>query len=814
MKSHTPFKIGCGYVLLIVLLLCSVRYVYRQMSALTRMNDNETVLAERRKATHQLVCQLFEAENIGQTVRLGHWEAYRKYVQSLMEVQQSIASLDSLFTDSLQKARLDTLSSLLDTKRDNMRRMILALEDTPSSQVYHQQIKLFIQNQDTLIQQPHITRKVIQKDRSYTVEEPKRNFFQRLADAFHKPKADTTSVKNTVQILETDTLHQSFNARDTLAHILDSIESTVKLYSTQRRQRINAQAEKLWATSIDLNGKVAQLLESIEKEEQELQDAENRTAYLMRRQAAITTGSVAVAAIVLALAFFVIVWRDITRSNHYRRELEKAKQRAEDLLVSREKLMLTVTHDIKAPVGAVMGYAELLAPHVKEHRAQNYLRNIQSSSEHLLSLVNSLLDYHKLEANKMDIHPASFSPSGLLHTITQSFLPMAEKKGLELRCETAPETDRTYTGDASRIRQIVENLVSNALKFTRQGHVLLRAKMHGRTCCISVSDTGCGMSPEEQAVVFKEFTRLDSAQGEEGVGLGLSITLKLVRLLHGDIHVDSTPGEGSTFFVTLPLQPATATADKTPATPETTTATNRPLSILLVDDDRIQLQLTQAMLRQLQPAGTTWDIHVCHQPDEVFRLIRKQLFDLMLTDIQMPGINGFELLKRLRESIPATSVPPAVALTARSDMQEDFFRLHGFATCLYKPFNQEELARAIRKALAPTSAPGVTLDPLTAFAGDDEAAAREILRTFLQETLRHAESFQKACQKRDKAEVCRLAHKLLPTFTLIQASCTQALQVLEQRRDETEWTDKDNEPAEEILRSFPPVIRALQEKLQ
>ena len=814
MKSHTPFKIGCGYVLLIVLLLCSVRYVYRQMSALTRMNDNETVLAERRKATHQLVCQLFEAENIGQTVRLGHWEAYRKYVQSLMEVQQSIASLDSLFTDSLQKARLDTLSALLDTKRDNMRRMILALEDTPSSQVYHQQIKLFIQSQDTLIQQPHITRKVIQKDRSYTVEEPKRNFFQRLADAFHKPKADTTSVKNTVQILETDTLHQSFNARDTLAHILDSIESTVKLYSTQRRQRINAQAEKLWATSIDLNGKVTQLLESIEKEEQELQDAENRTAYLMRRQAAITTGSVAVAAIVLALAFFVIVWRDITRSNHYRRELEKAKQRAEDLLVSREKLMLTVTHDIKAPVGAVMGYAELLAPHVKEHRAQNYLRNIQSSSEHLLSLVNSLLDYHKLEANKMDIHPASFSPSGLLHTITQSFLPMAEKKGLELRCETTPETDRTYTGDASRIRQIVENLVSNALKFTRQGHVLLHAKMHGRTCCISVSDTGCGMSSEEQAVVFKEFTRLDSAQGEEGVGLGLSITLKLVRLLHGDIHVDSTPGEGSTFFVTLPLQPATATADKTPATPETTTATNRPLSILLVDDDRIQLQLTQSMLRQLQPAGTTWDIHVCHQPDEVFRLIREQHFDLMLTDIQMPGINGFELLKRLRESIPATSVPPAVALTARSDMQEDFFRLHGFATCLYKPFNQEELARAIRKALAPTSAPGVTLDPLTAFAGGDEAAAREILRTFLQETLRHAESFQKACRERDKAEVCRLAHKLLPTFTLIQVSCIQALQTLEQRRDETEWTDKDNEPAEEILRSFPPVIRALQEKLQ
>ena len=192
----------------------------------------------------------------------------------------------------------------------------------------------------------------------------------------------------------------------------------------------------------------------------------------------LTTGLIATAAILLAIVFFVIVWRDITKSNHYRRELEKAKKRAEDLLVSREKLMLTVTHDIKAPVGSIMGYTELLVPHVRENRPKNYLDNIRSSSEHLLSLVGSLLDYHKLEAHKMDLHPVSFNPDELLHTIAQSFLPMAEKKGLELQCETSPETRRTYTGDAFRIRQIVDNLLSNALKFTQQGHILLRAKMH------------------------------------------------------------------------------------------------------------------------------------------------------------------------------------------------------------------------------------------------------------------------------------------------------------------------------------------------
>lgn len=476
MKQNTSFKIACGYFLLICLLLGSIYYIYHQTTSLTRMSGNEQTLAERRKVTHQLVSRLFETENIGQAIHFGRWEAYRKYVQSMSDVQQTISALDTLFTDSLQKARLDTLSSLLADKQENMKRLVLALEHNSAPQIYQHQISLLVKSQDTVIQKPHITRQIIQKDKSYTVKEPKKNFFQRLASAFHKPEADTTSVKQTVQILETDTIHQEFNARDTLAHILDSIESSMKLYNSRRRQRINAQAERLWYTSLELNNRVTQLLESIEKEEQQRLEEESRKAYLVRKQAALTTGLIATAAILLAIVFFVIVWRDITKSNHYRRELEKAKKRAEDLLVSREKLMLTVTHDIKAPVGSIMGYTELLVPHVRENRPKNYLDNIRSSSEHLLSLVGSLLDYHKLEAHKMDLHPVSFNPDELLHTIAQSFLPMAEKKGLELQCETSPETRRTYTGDAFRIRQIVDNLLSNALKFTQQGHILLRAK--------------------------------------------------------------------------------------------------------------------------------------------------------------------------------------------------------------------------------------------------------------------------------------------------------------------------------------------------
>lgn len=281
------------------------------------MSGNEQTLAERRKVTHQLVSRLFETENIGQAIHFGRWEAYRKYVQSMSDVQQTISALDTLFTDSLQKARLDTLSSLLADKQENMKRLVLALEHNSAPQIYQHQISLLVKSQDTVIQKPHITRQIIQKDKSYTVKEPKKNFFQRLASAFHKPEADTTSVKQTVQILETDTIHQEFNARDTLAHILDSIESSMKLYNSRRQQRINAQAERLWYTSLELNNRVTQLLESIEKEEQQRLEEESRKAYLVRKQAALTTGLIATAAILLAIVFFVIVWRDITKSNHY-----------------------------------------------------------------------------------------------------------------------------------------------------------------------------------------------------------------------------------------------------------------------------------------------------------------------------------------------------------------------------------------------------------------------------------------------------------------------------------------------------------------
>ena len=208
------------------------------------------------------------------------------------------------------------------------------------------------------------------------------------------------------------------------------------------------------------------MLENIEHDEQEAARTKLMQEEEIRKEAAETMAKIAIAAFVLVLVFSIVIARDITRNNHYRRELEKAKSYAENLLIAREKLMLTITHDIKAPAGSIIGYIDLLIRLVNDRRQQFYLSNMKSSAQHLLALVTSLLDYHRLEAGKMDLHPVAFNPHELLTDIYNSFLPLAEKKQLQLDFkEKLPET-LTLEGDPFRIRQIVENLLSNALKFT------------------------------------------------------------------------------------------------------------------------------------------------------------------------------------------------------------------------------------------------------------------------------------------------------------------------------------------------------------
>lgn len=823
----TSSKIVFGYIVLIGLLLGAFTYTIQQMNLLTTPSNLNEQLDHRRHITHRIISQLYDAEIIGQTLRTGNLDEYYHYLKAMKEVNASIDTLEIILTDTMQQARLDTVRDLLHNKQWNMYALLETMRNTPTDQIYQEQLDSLIAQQDSLLSTPHIRRKVITHHNSYTIHHKKKGFFKRLADVFAPGKEDSTQVSNVIQEEYTDTLDEVYNPVDTISHMITGIQHKVFQTRQKETEMLNAQINNLRIIGSGLSQRVNQLLENIEQDEQEAARIKLAQEEEIRKNAAETMAKIAIAAFVLVLIFSIVIARDITRNNHYRRELEKAKLYAENLLVAREKLMLTITHDIKAPAGSIIGYIDLLIRLVRDRRQQFYLSNMKSSAQHLLALVTSLLDYHRLEAGKMDLHPVAFNPHELLTDIYNSFLPLAEKKNLQLIFEEHLPASLTLEGDPFRIRQIVENLLSNALKFTAAGKITLEAAYHGNQFVFRVADTGYGMTAKDQERIFKEFTRLRSAQGQEGFGLGLSITRKLVELLLGKITVESTPGEGSTFQVSIPLP--SISPKKASQIPETSLSIPETLlRVLIIDDDRIQMHLTEAMLHNVseEVKGLKIETVCCEQPEELVAQLQAQTFHLLFTDIQMPAMNGFELLKHLRSlPLPQAQSIPVIAITARGDMDKNDFQQKGFAGMLQKPFNQSDLKSVLKEVLSwhelDTTRKGPSLPPkeentedtynftpLTAFSEDDPEAAQEILRTFAQETRKNLEKIQTALQAEDMDTLCAVAHKMLPTFLMIEArQAIPSLQWLEQQRGTHTYSPEAAQAATRVVEETQKILK-------
>lgn len=443
-----------------------------------------------------------------------------------------------------------------------------------------------------------------------------------------------------------------------------------------------------------------------------------------------------------------------------------------------------------------------------------------------------MLDFHRLDLHKAEINRVTFHPARLLEEIHVSFEPLTSAKGLELHCDIAPELESTYICDPLRLRQIINNLLSNAVKFTDEGSITMTARYEERRLVVAIADTGKGMEPADRERIFQEFTRLPGAQGKEGFGLGLSIVRMLVQLLEGTIDVDSVPGKGSTFTLRVPLFPVQVSEDTGEKYQETETGISSALSesmpassqpslrVLLIDDDRIQLTLTAAMLQHSGIASVS-----CMQLDELLDALRSDTFDVLLTDVQMPAINGFDLLKLLRASnLPQAQAIPVIAVTARSDMKPEEFKEYGFAGCLHKPFTVAELFRelnaegigqtsAVRSEVAAetveASSPDAPYDfsALTAFSGDDPEAAKSIMESFVTETRLNAERLQKAADAADMDEVAAVSHKMIPLFTLIGATELVAeLKILEGLRG-TPFTAGQRQRALRSLALIEDIIR-------
>ena len=792
----TRYKVAIGYTLLSLLLITMVAYINSEMKQLTASDSYNHQLNIQRRAVNEIISRLNNTEIIGLAVAAGDLKAYKAYEKAIEHSYDAIDSLRLLLPDTLQQLRLDTVAMLMDQKKRNMYNLLSTISNDDADEIFKKQLLSIITQQDSLLESS-AQRKIVRYTSSHTEPTKSKNFFKRLGEVFSPSKEDVTVVKDTIYEIYTDTAASS-NA--ILESFLQDAEAQATDNHLQRQKKLNKEIQLLRIGSLQLSNKVQQLLNTIENESGRRMWQEQKLREEIRKKSAKTIGGIALLAVTSAAIFLFFIWRDITRSNHYRKELEKARKHAEELLKIREQLMLTITHDIKAPLSSILGYSELLGNIVENEREQFYLSNMQESAKHLQQLVTSLLDFYRLDADKAEAQNITFNAKELFDKIASAYTLSAKGKNTKFIYLCDNNLNCNFTGDPLRIRQITENLLSNAFKFTKEGEIILTAGIDDNKLSIRVSDTGCGITEEDKEKIFKEFTRLKNAQGEEGFGLGLAITHKLVTLLKGNIQIESKMGEGSTFNVEIPVTPGQQTVAMSEYEPEA------KIRVLLIDDDSLQIQMTEAFLQSPRISVTA-----CTQPDKVFDIIKDEIFDIIFTDIQMPGMNGIELITELHRR-PCIKETPIVALTARDDIDNDTLTGYGFSGYLQKPFTRSAILKCIETA---TNNKKYDFSRFMEFSLDDRDASYNIMCTFTEETLKKRMLLSKAVEEGDLSGISNIAHQLLPIFKMVNAhKGLEELEWLDKQRNSSDNTTEIGEKAALVIGETDNIIAEAKESIK
>lgn len=761
-KSVKYTVIG-GYVILTALLLASLLLIVDKMSQISVSNDIETELHEKRMRTNNAFSCLYRVESMGQTLDLSKTSNYIAYMKAVGEALTAVDSLKENGTDSIQILRTDSIHLLLLKKVDNLRLFIRAEASVNTRK--DAQINALLAHQDTLLSVYEKQYQLRNKSDSLIAKEQSKGFFGKLARAFSSGK-----YKQQYDSLQQANADMSIYS-DSLVSRLHNIEASYAKDREQTQNLLAAQRLTLEKNNRLLSLQINRLIHEYESELTSVVEHRQQQNEEIRNEALQTVTWIALIAIFIAMVFGGGIWYTLNRNNRYKTELEEANERATQLLVAREKMMLTITHDFKAPLSSIIGYISLLKRLIQGDRQSLYLENMRLSSEHLLNLVNNLLDFHKLDSDKITISHIPFNPYTLFDKEITAYEPIAHEKGLKLLgIWTSDKDNILYSGDPLRIKQIADNLLSNALKFTTNGSITVRLAVTNNELCFSVADTGCGIDEKNLSLIYNEFTRLPEAQGKEGFGLGLSITQKLVSLLDGSIEVNSTPNEGSTFTVRLPIEPC---AQKEP--PQENGKSFSGIKVLLLDDDDIQLVLFEEQLSQLGIVTTS-----CKHVTDALSYLQHETYDIFFTDLQMPEADGFEILHRLQNS-PCEKLRrlPVVAVSARNDIDPETMRQKGFADTLEKPFSQKALYTVLSNLTghnpeitasgqaSDIDTSGYRFDLLTAFAENDSKARIKILSTCMTEMQSQISAIIQARQNNNDIIISSIAHKWIPLFTML-----------------------------------------------
>ena len=717
----TRIKILVGYALLAVVLVSATWMVYDNTRSLSAVNEASERLMARRDIVDSLVFTMLETANAERSVLLGDAGKWQRFDEALSSSAAYAMRLRPLLMDTQKQQRLDSLITLLKAKRENTLLVMKELNNDCRDIYYNNKLEALHSGRDSIVISPQTKERHEQHETVYEVVKTKRGFFRRLGDAFRKQHTDTVRTTRLTHQPSTDTVNHRLNIADSVANVLAEIHSEQQRANDRKQDAISSRNRQLQRVSIQLTKRTWLLIEDIQSDEHNALQRVVGKAMSSRRAMIVRIAVLGLLAILSAAILVVYILRDIKRERRDRQRIIEAKAETERIMQQRERLLLTITHDIKAPAASIAGFIDLLSEYVDQPKAVGYLQNISGSAKHLLQLVSALLDYHKLESGKAERHEVSFAPAALISECVAQMQPLAMEKKLKLATDVQVTESMLCRSDAFRIKQIVNNLVGNAIKYTDGGEVRVGVSIANRQLSISVKDTGCGMTPDELQTVFNAFTRLPGAQGKEGVGLGLTITREIVTLLGGELNVQSAKGKGSTFTVSLPVKIVTnqgvhlsqvhqqnnkhvhqqsqrdslVGALETSAPPKDKSQ-HPTLSVVIVDDDRLQGQLLTEMLQRIEGISfnTTTTIHA----SEAIAIATKSAPNIVFTDIEMPEMNGSEIMRRIRNNAEVqqrSCTTKFVAMTAHEQSIMPQLRSDGFDACLFKPFSVQTLAATI-----------------------------------------------------------------------------------------------------------------------
>lgn len=774
-------KILLGYVILLLLLVLTIHIFRKEQTRRNSLRQDEQELACIRHLARETYAGLLGLATYGETASVWDESDFGLYHTKKDSVCNMLQTLKRYVKSPEQQSRIDSLCLLLERKElllDTVMDTFERLRKT--GKIVNRRIPAIVSR----IRQAD----VLPAEKKKEEETPKKGFW-----SFIRPERKKSAYLQQKEQLERR--RQSGGKHQGTASVMSmlySLDREVTDVQEIERERLLEQMDLLYGNNTDLNHRLRRIVRDFEADAGVRLDKRYRQFISIRDRSFHTVSLLALLVSSLTVLLYLIIHRDLNRISRYQRLLEVSNRENTELLQSRKNMMLTIAHDLRAPLATIKGCAELLHGEEKKSHKDEYAENILHSSDYMIGLVNTLIEFYLLDTGRNKPSLSIFRLETLFCETARNYGSLAKKK--KLRLTTAfSGLDVVVSGDRSRIQQILNNLLSNAIKFTQQGEINLQAEYRNKELHFSVQDTGTGMTEEEKGRIFAAFERLDNARDIPGFGLGLAIASRLASGMQGTLSVRSKPSEGSTFIVFLPLLEADGSA-QIEETPAVVDCHLDDIHVLVIDDDRIQLNIIREMFHR---NGIRCDC--CQTSRELIARLRSHRYDLLLTDMQMPETDGYGILELLRSSnIENAKTVPVMAVTARAD-DEGGYLSGGFSSCIRKPFSMDELISAVTEVVGEKSLREHEPDFSLILAGEDNK--KEMLGLFIEESRKDLAALTSALDRKDKTAAVSVLHKKLPLWETIRLDFPLS-RLRELVTDPaTEWTGGQLMEIREIIRA-------------